>query len=289
MSVESDPPASPDQTPDRAPGPQPGAVAWQRALVTGASSGIGRAFARLLAERGTDLVITARDRGRLEALAAELGEGSADAGGSGRGVDVEIVVADLADRQHLDVLVDRLGAEQSPVDLLVNNAGFGFSGDFISLDRDDETAVVDVNIVALHRLAHAAGTAMSARGRGGILNVSSIAGWGPAPRAATYAATKAFVTSFSEALHVELGPQGVAVSCLCPGLTRTEFQDRAGSDTSRTPDFLWQSAEAVADAGLAGLDRGRAVVVPGAHNKILSAGIGLAPITLIDRVRRRFR
>ncbi len=266
-------------------GPADEPVRWQRALVTGASSGIGRAFARLLAARGTDLVITARDGHRLRALAGELRE----SGGGSAGVDVEVIVADLADRERLDVLVDRLEAEDSPIDLLVNNAGFGFSGDFITLDRDGETAVVDVNIVALHRLAHAAGTAMSARGRGGILNVSSIVGSGPAPRAATYAATKAFVTSFSEALHVELGPQGVTVSCLCPGLTRTEFQDRAGSDSSRTPDFLWQSAEDVAAAGLAGLDRGRAVVVPGAHNKILSAGIGLAPITLIDRVRRRFR
>lgn len=267
MSASTDPPADP--APAR----------WQRAMVTGASSGIGRAFARRLAERGTDLVITARDGERLRALAAELRPR----------VEVEILIADLSDRDRLDVVVERLEATEGPIDLLVNNAGFGYSGDFVGLDRDGETAVVDVNIVALHRLAHAAGTAMSARGRGGILNVSSIAGSGPAPRAATYAATKAFVTSFSEALHVELGPQGVTVSCLCPGLTRTEFQERAGSGPDRVPGFLWQSAEAVAEAGLVGLDKGRAVVVPGAHNRILSAGIGLAPIGLIDRVRRRFR
>ena len=257
-------------------GAQP--VRWERALVTGASSGIGSAFARLLADRGTDLVVTARDGHRLGELAVDLG----------RTVDVEVVIADLGHRDQLEVVVDRLGSAGSPIDLLVNNAGFGHSGDFVELDRDDETAVVDVNIVALHRLAHAAGTAMSARGRGGILNVSSIAGYGPAPRAATYAATKAFVTSFSEALHAELGPQGVTVSCLCPGLTRTEFQQRAGSRTDTTPDFLWQSAAVVAQAGLAGLDRGRAVVVPGAHNKILSAGIRAAPLGLINRVRRRF-
>ena len=254
-------------------------VRWERALVTGASSGIGRAMAELLARRGTDLVITARDGDRLRALASELRST----------VEAEVLVADLGDRAQLDRVVERLGATEAPIDLLINNAGFGFSGDFIDLDADDETAVVDVNIVALHRLAHAAGTAMSARGRGGILNVSSIAGYGPSPRAATYAATKAFVTSFSEALHAELGPQGVTVSCLCPGLTRTEFQQRAGSRTDNTPDFLWQTAEEVAEAGLVGLDRGRAVVVPGAHNKILSLGLRAAPITLISQVRRRFR
>lgn len=248
-------------------------------MVTGASSGIGLAIAELLAERGTDLVVVARDGDRLDRLAGRLAAK----------VDVEVLVADLADRDRLASVVERIGSTSSPIDLLVNNAGFGFSGDFIELDPDGETAVVDVNIVALHRLAHAAGTAMSARGRGGILNVSSIAGYGPAPRAATYAATKAFVTSFSEALHSELGPQGVTVSCLCPGLTRTEFQERAGSRTDKTPRFLWQSAEAVARAGLEGLDKGRTVVVPGAHNKVLSAGIRLAPIGLIDQVRRRFR
>ncbi len=254
---------------------------WNRALVTGASSGIGWAFARLLAKKGTDLVIVARDEERLRSLAAELGPES------DRPVDVEVLVADLSDRAELAVVEDRLGSASQPIDLLINNAGFGFSGQFVALELDRETAVVEVNIVALHRLAHAAGTAMACQGRGGILNISSVAGFGPAPGAATYAATKAFVTSFSEALHAELGPQGVTVSCLCPGLTHTEFQQRAGSSTDHTPAFLWQSAEAVAEAGLAGLERGRAVVVPGAHNKILTAGIKVAPLGLIDRIRRR--
>lgn len=249
-------------------------VDWQRAMVTGASSGIGLAMAELLADRGTDLVIVARDEDRLQRLAVQL---------QGR-VTAEVLVADLGDRAELATVVERLGSTTSPIDLLVNNAGFGFSGDFIDLDPDGETAVVDVNIVALHRLAHAAGTAMTARGTGGILNVSSIAGYGPAPRAATYAATKAFVTSFSEALHSELGPQGVTVSALCPGLTRTEFFERAGSHNS-SPGFLWQSAEEVAEAGLDGLEKGRPVVVPGAHNKVLRRAIGLAPLGLIARVR----
>jgi short-subunit dehydrogenase len=266
--------------------------------VTGASSGIGAAFARSLAARGTDLVIVARDGERLRSLAAELSEpGSVGPDGvdsgpeaaSGSGVRVEVLVADLSDRERLLAVAERLQSTDSPIDLLINNAGFGRSGHFVDLDPDGETSMVDVNIAALHRLAHAAGTAMSARGRGGILNVSSIAGFGPSPRAATYAATKAFVTSFSGALHAELGPQGVTVSCLCPGLTRTEFQQRAGSKTDRVPAFLWQSAEAVAAAGLDGLDRGRAVVVPGAHNKVLSTAIKAAPVGLIQRVRSRFR
>ena len=154
-------------------------TAWERALVTGASSGIGRAFARELADRGTDLVIVARDGDRLEQLAAELGSAP------GPGVEVEVLVADLSDREQLLAVAERLASDDSPIDLLINNAGFGYSGDFLDLDPDGETAVVDVNIAALHRLAHAAGTAMTARGRGGILHVSSVAGFGPAPRAAS--------------------------------------------------------------------------------------------------------
>lgn len=260
------------------PAGAPRSVRWERALVTGASSGIGLAMARLLARRGTDLVIVARDGERLRSLAAELRPL----------VEVEVLVADLADRDRLAAVVERVESSESPIDLLVNNAGFGFSGDFVDLDRDAETSVVEVNILALHRLAHAAATVMAERGRGGILNVSSIAGSGPAPRAATYAASKAFVTSFTKALHSELAPRGVSVSGLCPGLTRSEFHQRSGSRTDRTPGFLWQSAEEVAEAGLAGIDANRAVVVPGLHNKALSTGIRLAPLGLIDRIRRTF-
>ncbi len=249
---------------------------WNRALITGASSGIGNAFARLLAANGTDLVVVARDEQRLQSLADELSEKD--------GVAVEVLVADLADRSQLATVAERLGSTTSPIDLLINNAGFGFTGDFIDLDPDRETAVVDVNVSAMQRLAHAAGTAMSSRQRGGIINVSSVAGFGPSPKSATYAATKAFVTSFSEALHMELGPMGVVVSCLCPGLTRTEFQERAKFDTEAIPDALWQSAEEVAEAGLRGLARGKAIVIPGAQNKALRAALKASPAGLIRRV-----
>lgn len=257
---------------DRAPRELPD-VGWRRALVTGASSGIGRSFAHLLADAGVELVVVARDRERLEALAAELD------------VAVEVLVADLADRSQLAAVTERLSADVDPVDVLINNAGFGKVGDFIDLDPDVETEVVDVNVTAMHRLAHAAGGAMAARGRGWILNVSSVAGFSPSPKTATYAATKAFVTSFSEALHVELGPQGVVVSCLCPGLTRTEFHQRADVDYHAAPDMLWQSADDVARAGLIGLAHSRALVVPGAHNKALAGVTKVAPAALVRRAQ----
>jgi short-subunit dehydrogenase len=234
---------------------------WNRALITGASSGIGKAIAEQLAVTGTRLVVVARDEERLEALATSVD------------VDVEVIVADLGDRASLDHVAARLRDDVHPVDLLVNNAGFGLTGPFHELDIERETAVVDVNITAVHRLSHAAASAMVERGGGGgILNVSSIAASAPAPNSATYAATKAFVSSFSEALRGELMEHHVHVTALCPGFTRTEFQDRAEFDTSDIPDALWQSAEEVAAAGLKGIDLNRAIVVPGALNKV---GAGL--------------
>ena len=249
---------------------------WERALVTGASAGIGEAFARLLADQGTDLVLVARRTDRLEALADELTARP-------NPVRVEILTADLGDREDLDRVVSRLADHSKPIDLLVNNAGFGTVGDFLVQDPDREAAMIDVNIGAVHRLAHAAGTAMADRGGGGILNVSSIAGFTPSPKSATYGATKAFVTSFSEALGVELGPQNVVVSCLCPGLTRTEFQEQAQYRPSALPEFFWQSAEEVAAAGLEGIAAGRIRVVPGVHNRLAT---GLAKATPGGIVRR---
>lgn len=249
---------------------------WHRAMVTGASSGIGDAFSRLLAAQGTNLVVVARNEERLNSLAEELR--------TQHGVEVDVLVADLADRDRLREVAIRLQADEAPIDLLINNAGFGFAGDFIELDPEIETSVVDVNISAMQRLAHAAGSVMSGRGRGGILNVSSVAGFGPSPKSATYAATKAFVTSFSEAIHMELGPHGVVVSCLCPGLTKTEFQERANYNTDSIPNALWQNADVVAEAGLKGLAAGKAIVIPGAQNKALRAALKIGPAALIRKV-----
>lgn len=250
---------------------------WNRALVTGASSGIGKAIAEQLAADGTRLVVVARDEERLDALAASVD------------VDVEVIVADLGDRAALDDVVMRLRDDEHPIDLLVNNAGFGLTGPFHELDIDREGAVVDVNITALHRLTHAAASAMVERGGGGgILNVSSLAATMPAPNSATYAATKAFVSSFSEALHGELMEHHVHVTALCPGFTRTEFQDRADFDASDIPDLLWQSADEVAAAGLKGVDQNRAYVVPGALNKVGAAMLGAMPGALRRVIVPRF-
>lgn len=243
------------------------------ALVTGASSGIGDAFARLLAARGYDLVVVARDKERLDKLAADVA------------VDVEVMTADLADRSQLAVVEARLrDATSAPVDVLINNAGFGTTGRFHELDADEETREIDVNVVALVRLTHAALDGMVRRGKGGVLNVSSIAGYQPTPGNTTYGATKAFVTSFSQALHEELRGTGVAVTCLTPGMTRAEFQQRAGYSTSHLPERAWQTPEEVARAALDGLARNDALVVPGWHNKVLAASTHLAPRWLVRRI-----
>jgi len=143
--------------------------------------------------------------------------------------------------------------------------------------------MVAVNITALMHLSHAAGVTMKQRGHGGILNVSSVAGFLPAPESSTYAATKAFVTSFSQSLHAELAPAGVHVSCLCPGFTRTEFQDRADYDAGNIPDKLWQSADEVAEAGLQAVARNKAVEIPGLHNKVAASALKLTPASLLRK------
>lgn len=250
---------------------------WTRALVTGASSGIGRACAELLASEGTHLVVVARSVERLDELAERL---------SGQhGVEVEVLPADLADRDAVERVAERLGADPS-IDLCVNNAGFGFIGDFADLDVADELAEVDVNVRAVVRLTHAAITAMRPRGRGGVLNVSSIAGYQANPGGSLYAATKAFVTTFTHGVHEEERRHGLHVTALCPGLTRTEFQDRGGwEDADRVPGLLWQSAEDVARAGLDGVARGRANVIPGIQNHVLVGTSKVLPDTLVRKIQ----
>jgi short-subunit dehydrogenase len=246
---------------------------WNRALVTGASSGIGKAIATQLAADGTRLVLVARDEERLDALA------------DANDVESEVLVADLADRSALMRVEDRLRDDEAgAIDLLVNCAGFGYTGPLHELDVEREAAVVGVNVIAVLRLAQVAAATMVARGGGGgILNVSSMAAFAPTPNSATYAATKAFVNSLSEALHAELKGHHIHVTALCPGFTRTEFQDRAEYDASAIPDRLWQFAEDVAAAGLAGIDQNRAVVVPGAMNKAGASLLNALP----SAVRRR--
>jgi uncharacterized protein len=229
------------------------------ALITGASSGIGAEFARACAARGDDLVVVARDEARLEELAERLEKE--------HGIDVEVLPADLTTAKGTAVVEARLEATDPPIDLLVNNAGFGTVGKFADLPREVESREIVLNVVALMRLCHAALPGMVERGRGGIINVSSLAGYQPTPLNATYGGTKAFVTSFSHALHEEVRGTGVNVMVLCPGFTRTEFQERAGLDSSAVPGFMWQSADAVVAAALRAANNGRAVCIPGLLNQ----------------------
>jgi short-subunit dehydrogenase len=242
---------------------------WDRVLVTGASAGIGRSMAELAAGQGSDLVIVARDTARLEELAGDLV--------ARYDVTVEVLTADLSTAAGVETVSARIAVADDPVDLVVNNAGLGFTGDVVDIGLDNERTMVAVNVTALHHLACVAAAALAERGGGGILNVSSVAGFGPAPQTATYAATKAFVNSFSEGLHVEMKPKGVTVTALCPGYTRTEFHQRADYDVSQIPDFLFASAQSVAQAGLDGVAAGRAVVVPGALNRVAAAGLKVVP------------
>ena len=185
---------------------------FRSALVTGASSGIGAEMVRQLARAGVPTVVVARRADRLEALAAELH-------------NIEVLAADLGEPDGVATVADRIAADGGrSIDLVVNNAGFGTSGSFVDLDADRLAAEIDLNVGALTRLSHAALSVMATRRRGWLLNVSSVASFQPAPHLAVYAATKAYVTSFSESLHGEMGSSGVVVSALCPGLTRTEFQ-----------------------------------------------------------------
>jgi short-subunit dehydrogenase len=212
------------------------------------------------------VVVVARREERLQALADEL-----DA--------VEVLPADLGEREGQDVVAARIADPDRPIDLVVNNAGFGSSGEFRDLDVDRLSAEIALNVDALTRLSHAALREMVPRRRGWVLNVSSFASFQPAPRLAVYAATKAYVTSLSESLHQEARSSGVVVTALCPGLIKTEFQSVSNSEhyQSALPDFVWLDLSEVAAAALDATVRGRAVVVPGALYKSAGWAIGITP------------
>jgi len=229
-------------------------VAESVALITGASAGLGVDFARQLSAQGKQLVLVARRRDRLDALAAELG--------NARAVEMDLSEAGAADR-----LIADLAAHGEQVDLLVNNAGFGLTGRFAELDGPRQRQMIDLNCGALIELAHAVLPAMIERKQGRILNVASTAAFQPGPGMAVYFATKAFVLSFSEALHEEVKRHGVTVSALCPGPTATEFGEVAGFGPSNLLDKVAADSASVVRAGLAGLDNGKAVIISGLMNK----------------------
>ena len=254
-------------------------------VITGASAGIGAALAREFARNGHALALVARRQDRLHALADEI----AAAGG----VRPLVIVADLQQRDAARLIGDALAAQGAEPQFMVNNAGFGLVGTAAALDRDEQLTMIDLNMRALTELSVAFVDSL-ARHRGGILNVGSVAGFLPGPGMAVYYASKAYVLSFSEALHSELKARGVRVSVLCPGPVPTEFAARAGvKGRSLAPDFLSQSAEDVAEAGYRGLMRGQRTIIPGPLNKLLVLLIRLFPrrlaMAVVDRRQSRRR
>lgn len=241
------------------------------ALVTGASAGLGVEFARRLSERGYRLVLAARRKERLEQLAGELG--------NARSVAIDLSKSNAAAKLMADI-----EANGETVDLLVNNAGFGLIGRFAELDPKRERQMIDLNVGTLADLCRAVAPAMIERKSGGILNVASTAAFQPGPNMAVYFATKAFVLSLSEALHEELKPHGVKVSCLCPGPTRTEFGEVAGFGGSGMFEKVAMNAAEAVEAGLKGLDANDAVVVPGWINKLGAVSGRFAPRSVVRKI-----
>jgi short-subunit dehydrogenase len=242
------------------------------ALITGASAGLGEGFARALAAKGNALILTARRVDRLDALAADLR--------AAHGVTVHVFAADLADQDGPAALVDAIATAALPIDVLINNAGFGARGDFAELDSALQLGMIDLNCRALVALTHAVLPQMIARGSGGILNLASVASFQPGPWMAVYYASKAFVLSFSEALHEEVKGKGVRVAAP----TRTEFADVAGLGDTALFERLASDPAAVVRDGLAALAANRAVKVSGALNFAMAEGIRFTPRSLARRI-----
>jgi short-subunit dehydrogenase len=250
--VESRPNAAPER-------PRP------LALVTGASAGLGREFALLLAERGHDLVVVARREERLVALRKELSER--------HGVRTKVIVEDLSHAAAPRRILDELRASNLEIDFLVNNAGYGLNGRFLDNDWAEHADFVQVMVGSWLHLTHGLLPAMVRKGRGRVLNVSSLASLCPEPPGSLYAPAKAFMTTASRALRFDLLGTGVHCTALCPGFTYTEFHDVLGNraEMDKLPRFMWQQARPVCVAGLEGVERNRAVVVPGAFNRTAAA------------------
>jgi short-subunit dehydrogenase len=250
-------------------------MAQDIALVTGASSGIGEAIARRIARDGRDVTLVARRADRLAAVARELEQA--------HGIRAHVIAKDLIRAGATGELLEEIADRGLTVDWLVNNAGFGTVGRFDQLPVEGELDEIRLNVEVLVELTGRCLPGMVGRGRGVVMNIASLGGFAPGPYMATYAATKAFVLSFSEAIATELRGTGVQVLCVCPGFTRTEFQQKAEVDVSNVPDFVWMSAAEVADQAVRAVGRGP-VLVNGVLNSLAASTVRFAPRGLLTRV-----
>ncbi|MDT0434186.1 MULTISPECIES: SDR family oxidoreductase [Streptomyces] len=246
------------------------------ALITGSTAGIGAAFARRLAADGHNLVLVARDTGRLRDQATELHDR--------HGIEAEVLTADLATDEGIESVAARVSDRRSPVDLLINNAGFGNRGRYLDVPMADELRMLKVHCEAVLRLTSAATEAMRERGRGGVVNVSSVSAFVPR---GTYGASKAWVVQFTQGAAKDLAGSGVRLMALCPGFVRTEFHERAGMGTDNIPGWMWLDADKVVAAGLQDLARGRSLSIPDPRYKALMGMVKVTPNALLGGITSR--
>ncbi|MBA2948178.1 SDR family NAD(P)-dependent oxidoreductase [Streptomyces himalayensis] len=243
------------------------------ALITGSTAGIGAAFARRLAADGRDLVLVARDTKRLREQATELHDR--------HGIEAEVLTADLATEDGIEAVTARLSDRKRPVDLLVNNAGFGNKGRYLEVSMADELTMLKVHCEAVLRLTSAAAEAMRERGRGAVINVASVAAFVPR---GTYGASKAWVVQFTQGAAKDLAGSGVRLMALCPGFVRTEFHERAGMSTDNIPKWMWLDADKLVTAALTDLSRGKTLSIPDPRYKALMGLVKVAPRSLVGGV-----
>ncbi|CAM5652017.1 SDR family NAD(P)-dependent oxidoreductase [Streptomyces fumanus] len=246
------------------------------ALITGSTAGIGAAFARKLAADGHDLVLVARDTERLREQATELHDR--------HGIEAEVLAADLATDDGIEAVAARLGDRKNPVDLLVNNAGFGNKGLYLEVPLADELRMLKVHCEAVLRLTSAAAGAMRERGRGGIVNVASVAAFVPR---GSYGASKAWVVQFTQGAARDLAGSGVRLMALAPGFVRTEFHQRAGMGTDGIPNWMWLDADKLVAAALTDLARGKTLSIPDPRYKALMGAAKLVPRGLLGGISSR--
>ena len=248
------------------------------ALVTGATAGIGAQYARLLAKEGFDLILVARDKKRLGSTAKSLSKEF--------GVKIEVLPADLTKPVQLEKVRKRLSDKKKPIEVLINNAGFGINKSFLISNLSDEQGLLDVLVTAPMRLTHAVLPIMKARNSGIIVNVSSVASW---IAGGSYSAAKSYLTVLTESLHTELRSTKVKISALCPGFTRTEFHQRGGMKMNGLPNFMWLSTEKVVSKSWRDVNAGKVISIPGWQYSILSSISRFGPRPMVRRIGMNVR